>query len=233
MYTRDHATKMANPLLIVIDSIRRLGGLRRLAQGFPPVVQLVAALSTLALVAFSVITFVGGTILGGSEEQKPPVTNTPTVMASPSPEGPPSTDATPLPTGSLRVLRIVSCDWGPPSNAGSMAELILGLQIEGNRDFSQRVPFKALEDSREWSGSFDVGEEDWDAEDGVFVAYASLDLGLEAKDLGQRHDIIVRVDPTDLTKAFDPSNSETSVRVDIPATPPSGEQEVPCTSSAP
>jgi hypothetical protein len=220
---------MVNLVLIVVESIRRLGGLRRLAGGFPPVVQLVAALSTVVLVAFSAITFVGGTIFGDGDGTPTPTVPA-TVTASPPPvEG----TATPLPTGSLRVLEVSWCLWGPPFNGDSVALLYLGLEIAGNRDFSRQVPFKALEDNREWSGSFGVEEEYWEAGDRFVVESVDFELELEAEDLGKRHDIIVRVDPNDATEAFERSNIETSVRVDIPATPPSEDQELPCTSPVP
>jgi hypothetical protein len=110
----------------------------------------------------------------------------------------------------------------------------LGLEIAGNRDFSRQVPYRALEDSRKWPDkSFVVNKGDWEAGDRFVVVAADVFLELEAEDLGKRHEIIVRVDPNNLTEAFDRSNIETSVRVDIPATLPEEDQDIPCTSPVP
>jgi hypothetical protein len=109
----------------------------------------------------------------------------------------------------------------------------LALEIAGNRDFSRQVPYRAWEDSREWSGSFGVNKEDWEAGGRFVVAAADVFLELEAEALGKRHDIIVRADPNDATEAFNRSNIETSVRVDIPATLPEEDQDLPCTSPVP
>jgi hypothetical protein len=125
----------------------------------------------------------------------------------------------------------------PPDNGDSVAELYLALEIAGNRDFSRQVPYRALEDSRKWPDkSFVVNKDDWEARDRYVVAAGDVFLELEAKDHGKRHDIIVRVDPNDATEAFNRSYIETSVRVDIPATPPTPPaegQDVPCTSPVP
>ena len=135
-----------------------------------------------------------------------------------------------MPTGSLVVLEVSWCNWEASSDADYMAELELDLSIAGNPGFSQLVPYEAVEGSRKWPGSLHIYEDSWEEEDRFFVATVTVGLELEAEDLGKVHDIIVRVDPKNLTKAFgpDPLNRETSVRVDIPADLPEENTDLAC-----
>ncbi len=63
---------MNNPVRIVRESIRRTAGLRHLVRSLPPLVQLAAAVATLAIVAISAMTFLGGLIArDGAGDQSP------------------------------------------------------------------------------------------------------------------------------------------------------------------